>query len=61
MNIKDKLKECMNEGKKGERHKGLKEIEPSVETAQGHVIDNLDNCVDIKSKFSPMRILVLSQ
>ena len=27
----------MKEGKKGERHKGLKEITPSVDIAQGHI------------------------
>lgn len=43
MNIKDKLKECIKEGKKGERHKGLKEIGPSIEIAQGHINKAIHN------------------
>ena len=49
MNIKSKLKECMKEGEKGERHKGLRKITPSMEIAQGHIkkaIHNF-NAIDI--------------
>lgn len=43
MNTKDKLKDCIKEGKKGERHKGLKEIEPSMEIAKGHINKAIHN------------------
>jgi len=43
MAIKDKLKECMKEGKKGERHKGLREIKPSMSIAQGHIRKAIHN------------------
>jgi len=43
MDTKDKLKDCIKEGKKGERHKGLKEIEPSMEIAQGHINKAIHN------------------
>lgn len=43
MTTKDKLKECMKEGKKGERHKGLREIEPSMKTAQGYISKAIHN------------------
>ncbi len=43
MTIKNKLKECMKEGKKGERHKGLREIEPSMKIAQGHISKAIHN------------------
>ncbi|MFH1711575.1 MAG: hypothetical protein ABH840_04650 [Nanoarchaeota archaeon] len=34
----DKLKDCLKEGEKGERHKGLKKIAPSVEIAKEYII-----------------------
>ncbi|MDP3027390.1 MAG: HEPN domain-containing protein [Nanoarchaeota archaeon] len=43
MTIKNKLKECMKEGRKGERHKGLREIEPSMNVAQGHIRKAMHN------------------
>ena len=33
----DKLKDCLKEGERGERHKGLKKILPSAELIEGHV------------------------
>jgi len=49
MSTKDKLKECIKEGKKGERHKGLREIKASEEQIKGHMnkaIHNF-NAIDI--------------
>jgi len=43
MDIKDKLKNCLKEGKKGERHKGLKEVKPSMEIAQEHIKKAIHN------------------
>ena len=43
MVTKDKLKNCMKEGGKGERHKGLREIEPSNKIIQGHINKAMHN------------------
>lgn len=37
MNIKNKLNDCLKDGKKGERHKGLRKIEVSEEIISGHI------------------------
>jgi len=37
MSIKSKLKKCLKEGEKGERHKGLKKIHTSEENIKDHV------------------------
>ena len=37
MSTKDKLKKCLKEGEVGERHKGLKKINPSEEIIRGYV------------------------
>jgi len=37
MNTKDKLSNCLKEGEKGERHKGLRKIIPSPESARDHI------------------------
>lgn len=43
MNIKNKLKSCFKEGEKGERHKGLRKIQISQETINGHVNKAIHN------------------
>ncbi|GBE20559.1 hypothetical protein BMS3Abin17_01300 [archaeon BMS3Abin17] len=43
MSIKDKLKKCLKEGEKGERHKGLKKINPSEEYISGHIKKAIHN------------------
>jgi len=43
MSIKDKLKKCLKEGKKGERHKGLKKISPSEEIIKGYIKKAIHN------------------
>ena len=43
MSIKDKLKKCLKEGERGERHKGLKKINPSEEYINGHVKKAIHN------------------
>ena len=52
MAIKDKLKECMKEGKKGERHKGLRKILPSIEIVQGHIRKAIHNFNAIDTFYS---------
>lgn len=37
MDIKNKLKNCIKEGEKGERHNGLRKIEFSAELINGHI------------------------
>ena len=37
MSIKDKISKCLKEGKKGERHKGLKKIDISEEDIKGYL------------------------
>ena len=37
MSIKDKISKCLKEGKKGERHKGLKKIDISGEDIKGYL------------------------
>lgn len=54
MDIKNKLKNCLKEGEKGERHKGLKKISPSIELANGHIkkaVHNF-NAIDLFSKLN---------
>ncbi len=49
MSTKDKLKNCLKEGEKGERHKGLRKIPPSEKEINGHIqkaIHNF-NAIDI--------------
>jgi len=43
MNIKDKLDSCIREGMKGERHKGLRKTEVSIEIVQGHIKKAIHN------------------
>jgi|SRR3989338_5392030 len=43
MSIKGKLKECLKEGEKGERHKGLKKIGISQEIIKGHIKKAIHN------------------
>lgn len=52
MDTKNKLKECMKEGKKGERHKGLREISPSMEVVQGHIRKAIHNFNAIHNFYS---------
>lgn len=52
MDLKNKLKNCLKEGEKGERHKGLKKIIPTTELINGHIkkaIHNF-NAIDIFSR-----------
>ena len=54
MDIQNKLKNCLKEGEKGERHKGLKKISPSQELINGHIkkaIHNF-NAIDLFSKIN---------
>ena len=37
MSLKNKLAQCIKEGEKGERHKGLKKIEPNKELIDKHI------------------------
>jgi len=43
MNTKDKLKECLKEGERAERHKGIRKIEPSQDIINGHVRKAIHN------------------
>ena len=43
MFIKEKLDKCLNEGEKGERHKGLRKIEVSGEKINGHLDKAIHN------------------
>ena len=43
MSVRDKLKKCLKEGEKGERHKGLKKIEVSEEKIKGHLDKAIHN------------------
>lgn len=43
MSTKDKLKECLKEGEKVERHKGLRKIEPSLERTEGYIKKAIHN------------------
>jgi uncharacterized protein (UPF0332 family) len=43
MEIKNKLKDCLKEGEKGERHKGLRKIDVSMESVQGHIKKAIHN------------------
>ena len=43
MSIQDKLKKCLKEGEKGERHKGLRKIEVSEEKIKGHLNKAIHN------------------
>ncbi len=54
MDIQNKIKECVKEGEKGERHKGLKKVNPSRELIYGHIkkaIHNF-NAIDLFAKFN---------
>ncbi|MEK9206851.1 MAG: hypothetical protein AAB922_00060 [Patescibacteria group bacterium] len=54
MDIKNKLENCIKEGEKGERHNGLRKIEPSTELINGHIkkaIHNF-NAIDLFSKLN---------
>lgn len=41
--MKDKIKRCLKEGEKGERHKGLRKIERSEELAKKHLDKAIHN------------------
>ena len=43
MDTKDKLKECLKEGERAERHKGLRKIEPSQDIINGHIMKAIHN------------------
>ncbi len=43
MSLRDKLKKCIKEGEKGERHKGLRKIDKSEETAKRHLNKAIHN------------------
>ena len=43
MSMKDKIKACLKEGEKGERHKGLRKIEKSEELAKQHLDKAIHN------------------
>ena len=43
MPMKDKIKRCLKEGEKGERHKGLRKIEKSEELAKQHLDKAIHN------------------
>src|SRR3989338_9623318 len=43
MSMKDKIKACLKEGEKGERHKGLRKIEKSEELAKQHLNKSMHN------------------
>jgi uncharacterized protein (UPF0332 family) len=43
MSRENKLKNCLKEGEKGERHKGLREIPVSSEAISGHVVKAIHN------------------
>ncbi len=43
MDIQDKLKDCLNEGEKGERHKGLRKVQISQETINSHKVKAIHN------------------
>jgi uncharacterized protein (UPF0332 family) len=43
MDTKNRLKSCFKEGEKGERHKGLRKIQISQETINGHVNKAIHN------------------
>ena len=54
MGIKNKLKNCIKEGEKGERHNGLRKIEFPAELINGHIkkaIHNF-NAIDLFSKLN---------
>ena len=54
MDIKNKLKNCIKKGENGERHNGLRKIEPSSELINGHIkkaIHNF-NAIDLFSKLN---------
>mgnify|MGYP001612577515 FL=1 len=56
MSTENKLKNCLKEGEKGERHKGLRKISPSKENVSGHIKKAIHdfNAIDIfyKSGYS---------
>ena len=43
MSIKDKIRECIKEGGRGERHKGLEKIDISEENVKGYLDKALHN------------------
>jgi uncharacterized protein (UPF0332 family) len=43
MNTKDKLKDCLKEGEKNERHKGLRETTSSEDIIKGHIKKAIHN------------------
>lgn len=52
MSLKNKIAQCFKEGEKGERHKGLKKIEPDRDLIDKHLkkaIHNLNAVVDFKN------------
>ncbi len=54
MDIQNKIKVCLKEGEKSEKHKGLKKIEPSKKLINGHIkkaIHNF-NAIELFSKFN---------
>lgn len=52
MSLKNKIAQCIKEGEKGERHKGLKKIQPDRDLIDKHLkkaIHNLNAVVDFKN------------
>jgi uncharacterized protein (UPF0332 family) len=43
MSTKEKLKDCLKEGMKGERHKGLRKTDVSMESFKGHIEKAIHN------------------
>lgn len=43
MDIENKLKNCLKEGEKGDRHKGLRKIIPTEERVNGHIKKAIHN------------------
>lgn len=43
MSVKEKLKDCLKEGMKGERHKGLRKSDEAIESVKGHIDKAIHN------------------
>jgi uncharacterized protein (UPF0332 family) len=43
MQLNEKIKKCLKEGQKGERHKGIRRIKPSDELIGGHIRKAIHN------------------
>jgi uncharacterized protein (UPF0332 family) len=43
MQLNEKIKKCLKEGQKGERHKGIRRIKPSEKLSEGHIRKAIHN------------------